>query len=92
MLGTNSSISRGPSCPSDCEIGHIGSDQRALVLVYAKTADDKTLLLGRVTSVLDRSTVDGKRTLLIEANCWQPTKTIMPNSEVLRRQQEAAAA
>ncbi len=31
MLGTNSSISRGPSCPSDCEIGHIGSDQRALV-------------------------------------------------------------
>jgi hypothetical protein len=34
MLGTNSSISRGPSCPSVFEIGRMGSDQRALVLVH----------------------------------------------------------
>ena len=32
MLGTSSSPSRGRSCPSVSEIGHMGSDQRALVL------------------------------------------------------------
>src|SRR5208283_1763068 len=29
--GTSSSISPGASCPSDCAIGHTGSDHRALV-------------------------------------------------------------
>ena len=32
MLGTSSRPSRGPSCPSASAIGHIGSDQRVLVL------------------------------------------------------------
>jgi hypothetical protein len=41
MLGTNSSISRGPSCPSVFEIGRMGSDQRALVSVTDVSFRDK---------------------------------------------------
>src|ERR1700684_3614527 len=33
MHGTDLSISLGPSCPSGCASGHIGSDQWALVLL-----------------------------------------------------------
>src|SRR5437764_2579742 len=33
LPGTASSTSRGQSCPSVCAIGHIGPDQRDLVLV-----------------------------------------------------------
>src|SRR5438045_8606345 len=33
LPGTASSTSRGQSCPSACAIGHIGPDQRDLVLV-----------------------------------------------------------
>ena len=31
ITGTGSSLSHGASCPSECAIGHIGSDQRELV-------------------------------------------------------------
>src|SRR5437868_11367357 len=33
LPGTASSTSRGQSCPSACAIGHIGPDQRDLVLI-----------------------------------------------------------
>src|SRR5438046_7387008 len=36
LPGTASSTSRGQSCPSACAIGHIGPDQRDLVLVDTK--------------------------------------------------------
>ena len=53
MLGTNSSISRGPSCPSVCEIGHIGSDQRALVLAVVDAIAEE-VLPEELPDVLDR--------------------------------------
>src|SRR5438270_5506929 len=36
LPGTASSTSRGQSCPSACAIGHIGPDQRDLVLIAIK--------------------------------------------------------
>src|SRR2546430_13288731 len=39
LPGTASSTSRGQSCPSACAIGHIGPDQRDLVLLIFQAMD-----------------------------------------------------
>src|SRR5436189_6249420 len=51
LPGTASSTSRGQSCPSACAIGHIGPDQRDLVL-YAVLAALEDLLALKLKSLL----------------------------------------
>jgi hypothetical protein len=55
MTATNSSISRGPSCPSVFEIGHIGSDQRALVISRCPRSDRVALPLSPPKPQFNRS-------------------------------------
>src|SRR5205814_9928948 len=45
LPGTASSTSRGQSCPSACAIGHIGPDQRDLVLRLISVYEPPTALV-----------------------------------------------
>src|SRR5208337_4880072 len=68
--GTSSSINPGASCPSDCVIGHMGSDHGALVLPFHPDRIPSQVVRSR-PKIVQPLAPDVDLRLLVDRQGWQ---------------------